>query len=149
MITQDMRTAMLKRLGMLAIAGVILIATLVAVFDRASGGSQNVQTVRIVVRHSRFIPAHFTVRKGATVRFVITNNDPIDHEFILGDEGVQLRHENGTEPAHGEIPGEVTVHAGMTAETTFTFSKSGRLLIGCHAPGHYAYGMRGWVQVLP
>lgn len=149
MITQDTHTSLMRRLGMAAIACVMLIAGLVAVFDRASGGAEGVQTVRIRVRHSRFIPAKFTVRNGATVRFVITNEDPIDHEFILGDEGVQLRHENGTEPKHGEIPGEVTVHAGMTAETTFTFSTSGLLLIGCHAPGHYAYGMRGWVRILP
>jgi len=99
------------------------------------------------MRHSRFGPSHFVVRRGATVRFVITNADPIDHELILGDEGVQRRHETGTEPAHGSVPGEVSVPAGMTAETRYTFSRAGVVLIGCHARGHYEYGMRGWVLV--
>lgn len=41
------------------------------------------------------------------------------------------------------IPAHITVRPG----TTYTFSRPGLLLIGCHAPGHYAYGMKGWVQV--
>lgn len=131
------------RVGALA-ATLILLVTLLAGFGRAMDS----QTVTITIRHSRFIPAHFTVRQGATVRFIITNTDPIDHELILGDEAVQLRHENGTEPAHGHVPGEVSVPAGTVAETTYTFSRAGLLLVGCHAPGHYAYGMRGWVRVI-
>lgn len=106
------------------------------------------QTITLTMHHSGFRPAHFTVRRGTTVRFVITNTDPIDHEFILGDEAIQRRHESGTEPAHGAIPGEVSVSGGGTAETTYTFPRSGLLLIGCHAPGHYGYGMRGWVRVV-
>lgn len=112
--------------------------------QRASG----TQTVAITIRHSRFIPAHVTVDRGATIRFVITNTDPIDHEFILGDEAVQKRHEAGAEPQHGEVPGEVSTPAGETVGTTYTFLEPGLLLIGCHAPGHYAYGMRGWVRVV-
>ena len=102
----------------------------------------------MTIWHSRFVPARFTFRRGVTVRFVITNTDPIDHEFILGDEAVQRRHETGTEPVHDRVPGEVSVPAGTQAETTYTFSRPGVLLIGCHAPGHYAYGMRGWVRIV-
>lgn len=125
-------------------AVVILLSVLLWAPPRARGA----QTVAITIRHSRFIPAQFTVHRGATLRFIIHNTDPIDHEFILGDEGVQRRHETGTEPAHGHVAGEVSVPAGAVAETTFTFSRPGLLLIGCHAPGHYAYGMRGWVRVV-
>jgi uncharacterized cupredoxin-like copper-binding protein len=107
------------------------------------------RTVEITMRRSKFLPARLVVRRGTTVRFVITNADPIDHELIVGDDAVQRRHETGTEPAHGAVPGEVTVPAGATAETTYTFSHAGIVLIGCHAPGHYAYGMRGRVLVVP
>lgn len=138
------RSRMLLRRAAAAGAAVMIIAALLP----ASGGATGFQTVAVTIRHSRFLPATFTVRRGATVRFVFTNTDPIDHEFILGDETVQRRHETGTEPAHGAVPGEVSVPAGTTAETTYTFSRPGLYLIGCHAPGHYAYGMRGWVQVL-
>jgi uncharacterized cupredoxin-like copper-binding protein len=105
------------------------------------------RTVEITMRHSKFLPAQFVVRRGTTMRFVLTNADPIDHELIVGDESVQQRHETGTEPKHDTVPGEVTVHAGMKAETMYTFSRPGIVLIGCHAPGHYAYGMRGRVIV--
>ena len=35
---------------------------------------------------------------------MIVNTDPIDHEFILGDERVQLVHEEGTEAHHAPRP---------------------------------------------
>ena len=130
------------RVALLA-AAVILIAAVVS-----TPGNATPQTIAVTMRHSRFLPAHVTVRRGATVRFVITNVDPIDHEFILGDDGIQRRHETGTEPAHGHVPGEVSVPAGATAETSYTFTRPGALLIGCHAPGHYGYGMRGQVLVV-
>jgi uncharacterized cupredoxin-like copper-binding protein len=130
------------------VAALIAVVILVQVVLWAPRGARGAQTVAITIRYSRFIPAQFTVRRGTTLRFIITNTDPIDHELILGDEAVQLRHETGTEPAHGHVPGEASVPAGAVAETTYTFSRPGLLLIGCHAPGHYAYGMRGWVRVL-
>ncbi len=129
---------------------VVPLAAAVILFAAAleTSGHASPRTVAVTIRHSRFAPAHIAVRRGATVRFIITNSDPIDHEFILGDEAVQRRHETGTEPAHGRVPGEVSVPAGTAAETNYTFSRAGVVLIGCHAPGHYAYGMRGQVLVV-
>lgn len=133
-----------------ALAAAMIASTALVVASGSARDSQrDTRTVKITMRHSRFLPAEFKVREGTTIRFVITNVDPIDHEFILGDEAVQQRHEDGSELEHGHVPGEVTVRAGMVAETTYTFSRTGRLLIGCHAPGHYAYGMKGSVNVTP
>ena len=74
---------------------------------------------------------------------MIVNTDPIDHEFILGDERVQLVHEEGTEAHHAPRPGEVSVPAGETVVTTYTFPEAkGSLIFGCHLPGHYDFGMR-------
>lgn len=112
-----------------------------------STASAETTTIEIGVHHSAFSVRHLEVEAGSTVRFVIRNTDPIDHEFILGDQGVQDRHENGIEREHGAIPGEVTVPAGSTAETTYTFGAPGTLLFGCHLPGHYAYGMAGTVTI--
>ncbi|HET8678724.1 MAG TPA: cupredoxin domain-containing protein [bacterium] len=131
-----------RRLVLIATAAVVFAAAVAAV------ASATPQTVTVTIRHSRFLPANLIVRRGATVRFVITNLDPIDHEFLLGDEAAQNRHETGTEPAHGTVPGEVSVPPGTTAVTTYTFSRTGVVLLGCHAPGHYAYGMRGRVLVV-
>lgn len=109
-------------------------------------------TVTLTVRHSHFSPDHLVVRSGTLVRFVIRNDDPIGHEFIIGDDGVHRRHEAGTEPVHPPRPGEVSIPAGTTAETTFRFegtTAAGSVLYACHLPGHFRYGMSGTVDVLP
>ncbi|HEX2054688.1 MAG TPA: cupredoxin domain-containing protein [Actinomycetota bacterium] len=125
----------------LALAGLVLVAAAL----RAAAGTVPVQPVEI--KYSRFEPNFLRLEAGKAVTFEITNTDPIDHEFILGDRQVQERHETGTEPHHGEIPTEVTVPAGQTVRTTVTFDRPGRLLMACHLPGHYAYGMKAQVVV--
>jgi uncharacterized cupredoxin-like copper-binding protein len=128
-----------------------------AAFLSGCGGSHGTadrpRTVVIPIEHSAFGIQEVRVAEGETVRFVLENGDPIDHEFILGDEAVQLRHERGTEPYHPPKPGEVTIPAGDTIETIVTFDPEilpgadDPLIFGCHLPGHYAYGMRGIVVV--
>ncbi|MDP8938352.1 MAG: plastocyanin/azurin family copper-binding protein, partial [Actinomycetota bacterium] len=113
-----------------------------------AGASAGPETVTLTVRHSRFTPSVVDVRPGTTVRFVVRNLDPIAHELIVGDQAAQDVHERGTETHHGERPGEVSVPAGATVETTYTFpAASGPVLLGCHLPGHWDYGMRGTVRV--
>ena len=106
-------------------------------------------TVTLTIQHSHFSPDHISVRPGTNVRFVVHNADPIGHELIVGDAEVHLRHETGTEPAHAPRPGEVSVPAQATAETTFLFDATieSPVLYACHLPGHFAYGMKGWVTV--
>src|SRR5581483_4905640 len=41
-------------------------------------------TIRITAHHSRFEPDRISVGPNSTVRFVVHNADPIDHEFIIG-----------------------------------------------------------------
>ena len=106
-----------------------------------------VRVITIDIEHSAFDPDHLEVEAGETVKFRIVNGDPIDHEFILGDEKVQQIHEEGTEKHHGTRPGEISVPAGATAVTTYTFTEPGDLIYGCHIVGHYDYGMRGAVEV--
>jgi uncharacterized cupredoxin-like copper-binding protein len=105
--------------------------------------------VMVRIEHSRFSPDRYEFEAGTTVEFVIHNDDPIDHEFILGDTSVQDRHERGNHAQHGAIPGEISVPAGATVVTTYDFIEPGRLIIGCHLPAHYAYGMRAPVTVAP
>jgi uncharacterized cupredoxin-like copper-binding protein len=124
--------------------GVALAAVLAAGACRPADGG--IRTVKIGLRYSRFTPSALTVEAGQTVRFVLGNEDPIHHEFILGDAEVQRIHEVGEEPHHAR-PGEVSVPAGETAVTTYRFDEPGTLLFGCHLPGHWAYGMRGTVRI--
>jgi uncharacterized cupredoxin-like copper-binding protein len=106
-------------------------------------------TVTLTIEHSRFTPGRIAVAEGTHVVFRVVNGDPIDHELIVGPAEVHERHEHGTEAEHGAVPGEVTVRAGETAETTYHFDQSGTVVFACHLPRHLAYGMRGEVAVTP
>jgi uncharacterized cupredoxin-like copper-binding protein len=126
------------------VAGLLLVGALAGWGNAGSA----IRTVHITIHFSHFDTSSILASPGETVRFVIENQDPIDHEFIVGDEQVQLIHEKGTEPAHGAKPGEVSVPAETTAETTYTFpSGTGTLEFACHLPGHYAYGMHGTIMI--
>jgi uncharacterized cupredoxin-like copper-binding protein len=125
--------------------GLVLVVPLAAACVTSAGATE--QTVAVNIHHSRFRPTTFEYAAGTTVTFVIRNGDPIDHEFILGDRAVQRRHELGTHAKHDAVPGEVSIPAGETRTTTYTFDEPGTLTIGCHLPAHYAYGMRAEVKV--
>lgn len=106
-------------------------------------------TVQVDVEHSLFSPASLRVVEGTRVRFVVVNGDPINHELIVGPPEVHARHAAGTEAEHPSIPGEVSVGPGATAVTTFRFDEPGTVEVACHLPGHFEYGMRGEVEVVP
>ncbi|MEA2435192.1 MAG: hypothetical protein QOG54_2649 [Actinomycetota bacterium] len=125
-------------------AAALLIAAVACAHDGSGAADREVQ-VKLTL--SRFVPDHFEFKAGTTVTFVVTNRDPIDHEFLIGDEAAQRAHELGTEAHHGAKPGELSIPAGETRTTTYTFGEPGHLLIGCHRPGHYAYGMRGDILI--
>jgi Cu+-exporting ATPase len=105
----------------------------------------------------RFSPDAITVNQGDTVAFVITNDNDVEHEFVIGDEAVQAEHDqemlDGTESmdemGSGSAPYAVDVPAHSTVTLIYTFDKTGSTLMGCHVPGHYAAGMRGTITVLP
>jgi uncharacterized cupredoxin-like copper-binding protein len=106
-------------------------------------------TVDVGIRYSHFSISTLSVHKGTLVRFLVHNNDPIHHEFVVGDASVHRRHELGTEATHPPVPGEVSVAPEDIGETFYRFDTVGRFLFACHLPGHLAYGMSGWVVVEP
>ena len=105
------------------------------------------QTVTITIHYSAFEPAAISVPAGVPITFVLVNKNPIDHEWLIDDEGFHEGHRTGTHAAHGEVPTEVTVPALATVETKITFDEPGRLDYICHLPGHESYGMVGTVTV--
>jgi uncharacterized cupredoxin-like copper-binding protein len=133
---------------MLGLAAVLLAAGLAAGRTPATASPPaGVRTVHVTIHFSSFDPRRIDAVPGETVRIVIENTDPIDHEFILGDDLVQQIHELGTEAVHPPKPGEISVPAGTTATTTYTFGDPGELTFACHLPGHFAYGMHGIVTI--
>jgi uncharacterized cupredoxin-like copper-binding protein len=113
----------------------------------AVGRSEPPSVVEIRIHFSTYEPAAISVPAGRPITFVITNSDPIDHEWIVGDADVHDRHRTGTEPAHDARPTEISVPALTERRTTVTFDRPGKLAFICHLPGHEAYGMVGTLMV--
>jgi uncharacterized cupredoxin-like copper-binding protein len=103
--------------------------------------------VEIVIHYTHFQPSSVSVPAGVPITFVLRNQDPIDHEWIVGDEASHERHRTGTEPSHGARPTEQSIPALDVVRTTVTFPSPGTYRMICHLPGHEAYGMVGTVTV--
>lgn len=135
-----------RRLGL--VAGLAAIGASLAVGAVALGTQPPPATaIEILIHYSRFEPDTIVVPAGVPVTFTLRNTDPIDHEWIVGDEAVQAVHRVGTELLHPSKPTEVVIPAGESRTTTITFEATGTLEYICHLPGHEAYGMVGTLTI--
>ena len=103
----------------------------------------------IVIHYSRFGPELLTATAGEPLTITLRNDDPIAHEWMVGDAAMHEGHRTGTEPYHDQIPTEVTIPAFSERVTTVVFDEPGDYAYICHLPGHEAYGMVGTLRVLP
>jgi plastocyanin len=129
-------------------AGLVTIVLVALAFAAiAQAGPPPSSSVEIVIRHSKFEPSSIVVPVGVPVTITLRNDDPIDHEWIVGDEAVHAVHRVGTEPLHPDRPTEVVIPALTSSTTTITFERTGTLQFICHLPAHEAYGMKGIVTI--
>ncbi len=96
----------------------------------------------------RFQPATLSVKRGETVAFTVTNTGKLAHEFVIGDQAFQDRHEmemaGRTMPMADDADG-IGLPAGATKTLTYTFARAGTLQFACHTTGHYQSGMKGTI----
>lgn len=116
--------------------------------ERRSLGPGTV-TIEVGIEQSTFDIGSLRVVEGTLVQFVVQNDDPIDHELVVGDGEVHRLHANGSERRHPPVPGEVSIAPGDTALTFYEFTEPGSIVYACHLPGHVAYGMTGTIEVIP
>jgi uncharacterized cupredoxin-like copper-binding protein len=124
-----------------------LIALLLGAAVAIAGCAPASRTVTITIHYSAFDLTEVSVPRGVPVTFILVNDDPIDHEWLIGDEAFHAQHRTGTHAVHGSVPNEVTIPALSTRRTTITFTEAGEVAYICHLPGHEAYGMVGVVTV--
>ena len=138
-----------RRPGRLALAGGLALSLVLAGIAAAWVGipGHGPVTAAIDIHYSHFEPGRLVVPAGVPVTIVLHNEDPIGHEWIVGDAATHERHRTGTEPVHGARPTEVSIPAGSSRSTTVTFDTPGTYLYICHLPGHEAYGMVGTLVV--
>ena len=135
-------------------AAVAVLVTSTGYAVTASGTEQpalgpGVVTIEVGIDQSRFDIGSLRVREGTLVELVVRNDDPIDHELVVGTPEVHERHRDGSERRHPPVPGEVSVAPGATGMTYYEFTEAGSITYACHLPGHEAYGMRGTIEVVP
>jgi uncharacterized cupredoxin-like copper-binding protein len=126
--------------GLVALA---FVSAAAAVTLAARPGPAPQTQVTIEIRYSHFNPSAITVPAGVPVTITLVNDDPIDHEWIIGDDEVQQKHRTGTELLHPVRPTEQVIPALSTRVTTITFAAPVQWKYICHLPGHEAYGMVG------
>ena len=131
----------MSHLARLAVAALLIAATVTA------GCARSPLTVTITIHHSAFDLTEVSVPSGVPVTFVLVNEDPIDHEWLIGKDAFHEAHRTGTHQTHGDVPTEVTIPALETRRTTITFDERGTLAYICHLPAHEAYGMVGMLTI--
>jgi uncharacterized cupredoxin-like copper-binding protein len=126
-----------------------LLAVLVAAVATGCGrvAGQEPVTLQITIHYSQFEETELTVPHGVPVTFVLVNEDPIEHEWLIGDAAFHERHRSGTEGHHGARPNEISLKPLETMRTTLIFDEPGTILYICHLPRHEAYGMVGTLTV--
>jgi uncharacterized cupredoxin-like copper-binding protein len=124
----------------------LLVGAFAAVLASSCAPSADPTHVTIRFHYSHFEPDSVTVPAGVPVTVTLRNDDPIDHEWIVGPPAVHEVHRHGTEAVHNELPTEVTVPALSTKVTTIIFDARADLAYACHLPGHEEYGMTGMLR---
>jgi len=98
----------------------------------------------------KFTPANINVKRGETIRFVVSNAGRIKHEMIIGSTAELKQHAElmrkmpGMEHADSN---QVTLDPGKSAELVWQFTEPGTVDFACLQPGHFEAGMMGTVSV--
>lgn len=98
----------------------------------------------------RYTPSEVQVRRGETIRFIVTNSGQLQHEFNLGSEADLKAHHAMMMKFPGmehDEPNVVSLAPGKTGEVIWQFTDAGTVSFACLVPGHYEAGMKGGVKV--
>jgi uncharacterized cupredoxin-like copper-binding protein len=164
----------LRRRSPVAIAVALVVVAAVAACDAgpapetpppSAGTVARPREVNLIARDYSFEPDPLDLLPGETVLLHVVNAGLDWHEAIIGDQAVQDAWEMAEAATVGAPPGptpvvsfppdvaglRVVVASGERVDVLWTVPadpvEAGRLIIGCHIPGHYAKGMRADVRI--
>jgi len=93
----------------------------------------------------RFSHAPFNIKNGETIKFLVTNNGAISHEFSIGTKDEHVSHGKmmvaNPNMHHGPGGASVTIKPGKTEVLIWSFEKAFKVEAACNIPGHYQAGM--------
>ena len=97
-----------------------------------------------------FIPDRVEIKRGEQIRFMLTNNGELEHEFVLATTEENLKHaeemKKNPDMEHDD-PNAKRVAAKKKSEIVWKFTKAGTFEFGCLIPGHRESGMTGTIIV--
>ncbi|AMP09198.1 copper binding s, plastocyanin/azurin family protein [Collimonas arenae] len=98
----------------------------------------------------RFAPENISVKRGDTVKFIVTNSGKVKHEMVLGSIEELKEHAalmvKFPEMEHADA-NQVSLDPGKAGELIWQFDKAGIFDFACLQPGHFEAGMRGKIIV--
>lgn len=123
--------------------------------ERAFGREGNPKQVTRVVQLDmsdgfRFTPSDVRVKRGETVKFVVSNSGKLLHEMVLGtteelkEHAALMKKFPNMEHADANM---AHVQPGTKGEIIWQFTRAGEYQFACLIPGHYEAGMVGKVVV--
>lgn len=97
-----------------------------------------------------FVPSKLEIRRGEQIKFVISNEGELPHEFVLASTEENLKHaammQKYPDMEHDDPNGK-TVQPKAASEIVWRFSKRGQFEFACLIPGHREAGMTGTIVV--
>jgi uncharacterized cupredoxin-like copper-binding protein len=97
-----------------------------------------------------FVPGTLEIKRGEQIKFVITNDGELPHEFVLASTKDNLKHaammQKYPDMEHDDPNGK-TVQPKAASEIVWRFSKRGEFEFACLIPGHREAGMTGKITV--
>ncbi|RKF12291.1 copper-binding protein [Roseovarius spongiae] len=132
------------------------------------GEAENVdRVIEVSMDEMKYEPSRISVKEGETIKFVVSNDGNLVHEFNLGNDEIwdghkgemremlqkgmmtmkKLNHEKMMEAGmmHDDA-NSVLLEPGETGEVVWTFSEATDMGFACNAPGHREAGMVGDVN---
>jgi len=119
-------------------------------FGMPGKASAATRTIAISAGDMRYSLKGLEVKKGETIRFVITNRGPSKHEFVIGTKAFHSQHIKEMEEMPDmdmEEANSIDLKPGETKSLVWQFTKPGDFLFGCDVPGHFQAGMSGTIKV--
>jgi len=117
------------------------------------GDKANVsRTITVTADDSmRFTHQPFNIKDGETIKFVVTNNGAIPHEFAIGTKDEHTEHGQmmmaNPNMHHGPGGNAITIKPGETLPLIWAFENAWQVEVACNIPGHYQAGMHSPVNI--
>ena len=138
------------------------------------GNEMNIdREITIKMYDNYFKPNLIKIKKDETIKFIISNNGSLVHEYNIGTKKMHLKHQEEMQKLvdneiikGGEIDkikmkimskkdhslahshsNSVMLEPNQTGEVIWKFTKDLDLEMGCNVPGHYHSGMVGKITI--